>query len=161
MKPGDDRPRDSIAARRHASIASAAGWHDVAVQDDFGRSALPACAAGDAVMSDEKAQDWAGHRPVRRVQGHAGAETGPRGSGGAEASETISRLTREFDQMMRGRGARRSEGRITNRPLGFELLSGRTDLPVARANVDKSWARVNQSDWRRNERGATSGIITL
>ena len=77
--------------------------------------------------------------------------------------ETISRLTRDFDQMMlQGKApeeARAQEYESTLRE--FELSSVGQSYLVARANVDKLMARVNQSIAEGIERGATSGIITL
>lgn len=77
--------------------------------------------------------------------------------------ETISRLTREFDQMVaQGQSpdeARAQEYESTLRD--FELSPVGQAYLVARANVDKLMTRVNQMIADGMERGATSGIITL
>jgi cell fate (sporulation/competence/biofilm development) regulator YlbF (YheA/YmcA/DUF963 family) len=77
--------------------------------------------------------------------------------------ETISRLTREFDQLVaQGQVPADADAQQYENTLKeFELSSvGQTYL-VARANVDKLMNRVNQAIGEGMERGATSGIITL
>ncbi|HEX3928735.1 MAG TPA: YlbF family regulator [Gemmatimonadales bacterium] len=77
--------------------------------------------------------------------------------------EIISRLTREFDQMMaQGQSpdeARAQEYETTLRD--FEASPIGQGYLVARANVDKLMTKVNQSIAEGIERGATSSIITL
>lgn len=77
--------------------------------------------------------------------------------------ETISRLTREFDQMMaQGQSpdeAKAQEYETTVRE--FELSPVGQSYLVTRANVDKLMTRVNQLIADGMERGVTSGIITL
>ena len=77
--------------------------------------------------------------------------------------ETISRLTREFDQMMaQGQSpdeAKAQEYETTVRE--FELSPVGQSYLVTRANVDKLMTRVNQMIADGMERGVTSGIITL
>jgi len=77
--------------------------------------------------------------------------------------ETISRLTRDFDQLMAEGGApeeaQAQEYESTLRE--FELSPVGQAYLVARANVDKLMQRVNQAIGQGIERGATSGIITL
>lgn len=77
--------------------------------------------------------------------------------------ETISRLTREFDELLaQGQspdeaGAKEYETTLHD----FELSTTGQSYLVARANVDKLMTRVNQMIAEGMERGATSGIITL
>ncbi len=77
--------------------------------------------------------------------------------------ETISRLTRDFDQLVAEGGtpddaaAQQYETTLKE----FELSSVGQAYLVARANVDKLMSRVNQAIGEGMERGATSGIITL
>jgi cell fate (sporulation/competence/biofilm development) regulator YlbF (YheA/YmcA/DUF963 family) len=77
--------------------------------------------------------------------------------------ETISRLTREFDQMVaQGQSpeeAKAQEYETTVRE--FELSPVGQAYLVTRANVDKLMTRVNQMIADGMERGVTSGIITL
>lgn len=77
--------------------------------------------------------------------------------------ETISRLTREFDQMI-------AEGQSPEEAKAQEYESTLHDFEgspigqaylVTRANVDKLMTRVNQLIGEGMERGASSGIITL
>ena len=77
--------------------------------------------------------------------------------------ETISRLTREFDQMMaQGQTPEETKAQEYETTLReFELSPVGQAYLVARANVDKLMSRVNQSIADGMERGATSGIITL
>lgn len=77
--------------------------------------------------------------------------------------ETISRLTREFDQLMaQGQAPDDEKAKEYESTLReFELSPvGQTYL-VARTNVDKLMTKVNQAIGEGIERGATSGIITL
>jgi cell fate (sporulation/competence/biofilm development) regulator YlbF (YheA/YmcA/DUF963 family) len=77
--------------------------------------------------------------------------------------ETISRLTREFDQMV-AQGQSPDEARAQEYEStlhDFELSPVGQSYLVARANVDKLMTRVNQMIADGMERGATSGIITL
>lgn len=77
--------------------------------------------------------------------------------------ETISRLTRDFDQLVAQGGtpddavAQQYETTLKE----FELSVVGQAYLVARANVDKLMTRVNQAIGEGMERGATSGIITL
>lgn len=77
--------------------------------------------------------------------------------------EIISRLTREFDQMVaQGQSpdeAKAQEYEATVRE--FELSPVGQSYLVTRANVDKLMTRVNQMIADGMERGVTSGIITL
>jgi cell fate (sporulation/competence/biofilm development) regulator YlbF (YheA/YmcA/DUF963 family) len=77
--------------------------------------------------------------------------------------ESISRLTREFDQMVaQGQSpdeAKAQEYETTLRE--FELSPVGQSYLVTRANVDKLMTRVNQMIADGMERGVTSGIITL
>ena len=77
--------------------------------------------------------------------------------------ETISRLTREFDQMMaQGQSpdeAKAQEYETTVRE--FELSPVGQSYLVTRANVDKLMTKVNQMIADGMERGAVSGIISL
>lgn len=77
--------------------------------------------------------------------------------------ETISRLTREFDQLMaQGQAPEEAQAQEYETTLReFELSPVGQAYLVARSNVDKLMARVNQSIAEGIERGATSGIITL
>ena len=77
--------------------------------------------------------------------------------------ETISRLTREFDQMV-AQGQTPDEARAQEYEStlhDFELSPVGQSYLVARTNVDKLMTRVNQMIADGMERGATSGIITL
>lgn len=116
-------------------------------------------------MIDEKAQELGRligqsteYKAMRR------AEAGLREDAEAQKRlETISRLTREFDQMI-AQGQTPEDGKAQEYEATlreFELSPvGQTYL-VARANVDKLMAKVNQAIGEGIERGATSGIITL
>ena len=77
--------------------------------------------------------------------------------------EVISRLTREFDQMVaQGQtpeDVKAQEYETTLRE--FELSPVGQAYLVARANVDKLMTRVNQMIADGMERGVTSAIITL
>jgi cell fate (sporulation/competence/biofilm development) regulator YlbF (YheA/YmcA/DUF963 family) len=77
--------------------------------------------------------------------------------------ETISRLTRDFDQMMaEGKAPEEAQAQEYESTLReFELSPVGQAYLVARANVDKLMQRVNQAIGQGIERGATSGIITL
>ena len=77
--------------------------------------------------------------------------------------ETISRLTREFDQMMaQGQSPDEAKAQEYETTLHeFELSPVGQSYLVTRANVDKLMTRVNQMIGQGMERGATSGIITL
>lgn len=77
--------------------------------------------------------------------------------------ETVSRLTREFDQLMaQGQAPEEAQAQEYETTLReFELSPVGQAYLVARGNVDKLMARVNQSIAEGIERGATSGIITL
>ena len=77
--------------------------------------------------------------------------------------ETISRLTREFDQMVaQGQTPADADAQQYETTLKeFELSSVGQAYLVSRANVDKLMNRVNQAIGEGMERGATSGIITL
>lgn len=77
--------------------------------------------------------------------------------------EIISRLTREFDQAM-AQGQPPDEAKATEYETTlreFELSPVGQSYLVARANVDKLMARVNQMIADGMERGSASGIITL
>ncbi len=77
--------------------------------------------------------------------------------------ETISRLTREFDQMM-GQGQSPDEAKAHEYETTlheFELSPAGQGYLVARANVDKLMTKVNQMIADGMERGAVSGIISL
>jgi cell fate (sporulation/competence/biofilm development) regulator YlbF (YheA/YmcA/DUF963 family) len=116
-------------------------------------------------MVDDKAQELGrliGQTP--EYQALRRAEQGLRDDGEAQKRlETISRLTREFDQMVaQGQSpdeARAQEYETTLRDFEISPV-GQTYL-VARANVDKLMTRVNQMIAEGMERGVTSGIITL
>lgn len=77
--------------------------------------------------------------------------------------ETISRLTRDFDQLMaEGRAPDEAQAQEYESTLhDFEASAVGQAYLVARANVDKLMQRVNQAIGQGIERGATSGIITL
>jgi cell fate (sporulation/competence/biofilm development) regulator YlbF (YheA/YmcA/DUF963 family) len=77
--------------------------------------------------------------------------------------ETISRLTREFDEMIaRGESPSEEQARQYETTLReFELSPTGQGYLVARANVDKLMQRVNQAIGEGIQRGAASGIITL
>ena len=116
-------------------------------------------------MIDEKAQE------LGRLIGQASeyqalrrAEQSLRDDPLAQKSlETISRLTREFDQMVaQGQTPPEEEAQQYETTLReFELSPVGQSYLVARANVDKLMTRVNQEIAEGMERGATSGIITL
>jgi cell fate (sporulation/competence/biofilm development) regulator YlbF (YheA/YmcA/DUF963 family) len=116
-------------------------------------------------MVDDKAQELGrliGQTP--EYQALRRAEQGLRDDGEAQKRlETISRLTREFDQMVaQGQTpdeAKAQEYETTLRDFEVSPV-GQTYL-VARANVDKLMTRVNQMISEGMERGVTSGIITL
>jgi cell fate (sporulation/competence/biofilm development) regulator YlbF (YheA/YmcA/DUF963 family) len=77
--------------------------------------------------------------------------------------ETISRLTREFDQGM-AQGQSPDEAKVQEYETtlrDFEVSPIGQSYLVARANVDKLMAQVNRSIGEGIERGLTSGIITL
>lgn len=77
--------------------------------------------------------------------------------------ETISRLTREFDQMV-AQGQTPEEAKAQEYETAvreFELSPVGQSYLVTRANVDKLMARVNQMIAEGMERGVTSNIITL
>jgi cell fate (sporulation/competence/biofilm development) regulator YlbF (YheA/YmcA/DUF963 family) len=77
--------------------------------------------------------------------------------------EAISRLTREFDTLM-AQGQQPTEEQATEYETTlreFEMSPQGQAYLVARTNVDKLMARVNQAIGTGIERGATSGIITL
>jgi cell fate (sporulation/competence/biofilm development) regulator YlbF (YheA/YmcA/DUF963 family) len=77
--------------------------------------------------------------------------------------ETISRLTREFDELV-AQGQTPADGdaqRYETTLHEFELSPVGQSYLVARANVDKLMNRVNQAIGEGMERGATSSIITL
>jgi cell fate (sporulation/competence/biofilm development) regulator YlbF (YheA/YmcA/DUF963 family) len=77
--------------------------------------------------------------------------------------ETISKLTRDFDQLVaQGQTPADADAQAYETTLKeFELSSVGQAYLVARANVDKLMNRVNQAIGEGMERGATSGIITL
>jgi cell fate (sporulation/competence/biofilm development) regulator YlbF (YheA/YmcA/DUF963 family) len=116
-------------------------------------------------MIDDKAQE------LGRLIGQASeyqalrrAEQGLRDDAEAQTRlEVISRLTREFDQMIaQGQSpdeAKAKEYETTLRE--FEISPVGQRYLVARANVDKLMAHVNQMISDGMERGVTSGIITL
>lgn len=116
-------------------------------------------------MIDEKAQE------LGRLIGQSGeykalrrAEQVIRDDAEAQQRlETISRLTREFDQLLAtGQAPEEEQARLYETTLReFELSPAGQAYLVARANVDKIMQRVNQSIAEGIERGATSGIITL
>lgn len=116
-------------------------------------------------MIDEKAVDLgrmigqsAEYQALRR------AEQGLRDDTEAQQRlDTISRLTRDFDEML-ARGESPTEEQATSYETTlreFEMSPAGQGYLVARANVDKLMQRVNQSISQGIERGATSGIITL
>ncbi len=77
--------------------------------------------------------------------------------------EIISRLTREFDQMMaQGQSPDETKAQEYETTLReFEISPVGQAYLVTRANVDKLMTRVNQMIADGMERGVTSGIITL
>ena len=77
--------------------------------------------------------------------------------------EIISRLTREFDQMMaQGQSPEEAKAQEYETTLHeFEQSPVGQSYLVTRANVDKLMTRVNQVIADGMERGVTSGIITL
>jgi cell fate (sporulation/competence/biofilm development) regulator YlbF (YheA/YmcA/DUF963 family) len=116
-------------------------------------------------MIDEKAQELGRligqsneYKALRR------AEEALRSDADAQKRlETVSRLTREFDQLMvQGQSPEEAQAQEYETTLReFELSPIGQSYLVARANVDKLMSRVNQSIAEGIERGATSGIITL
>lgn len=116
-------------------------------------------------MIEDKAQELGrliGQAP--EYQALRRAEQALRDDGDAQRRlEMISRLTHEFDQLVaQGQTpeeAKAQEYETTVRE--FELSPVGQGYLVARANVDKLMARVNQLISDGMERGATSGIITL
>lgn len=116
-------------------------------------------------MIEEKAQELGRligqsneYKALRRAEGSLREDPEAQGR-----LETISRLTREFDQMIaQGQAPDEDKAKDYESTLReFELSPvGQTYL-VARTNVDKLMAKVNQSIGEGIERGATSGIITL
>lgn len=116
-------------------------------------------------MIDEKAQE------LGRLIGQAGeyqalrrAEQSLRDDPEAQARlEAISRLTRDFDQMVaQGQTPADEDAQKYESTLReFELSAVGQAYLVARTNVDKLMTRVNQAIAEGMERGATSGIITL
>ena len=92
------------------------------------------------------------------------AETALRDDADAQKRlEAISRLTREFDQMMaQGQAPEEAKAQEYESTLReFELSPIGQAYLVARTNVDKLMQKVNQSIGEGIEKGATSGIITL
>ena len=92
------------------------------------------------------------------------AEQTLREDGEAQAKlETISRLTREFDEMIaQGQSPEEEKAKEYESTLReFETSPTGQAYLVARANVDKLMQKVNQKIGEGIERGATSGIITL
>lgn len=77
--------------------------------------------------------------------------------------ETISRLTREFDELVaQGQTPADADAQMYETTLHeFELSPTGQSYLVARANVDKLMNRVNQGIGEGMERGAASSIITL
>ena len=77
--------------------------------------------------------------------------------------EIISRLTREFDQMMaQGQTPEEAKAQEYETTLReFEMSPVGQLYLVARANVDKLMTRVNQMIADGMEKGVSSGIITL
>lgn len=116
-------------------------------------------------MIDEKATDLGrliGQTP--EYQALRRAETALRDDPEAQKRlETISRLTRDFDQLMaEGKAPEEAQAQQYETTLReFELSVAGQGYLVARANVDKLMTRVNQAIGQGIERGATSGIITL
>jgi cell fate (sporulation/competence/biofilm development) regulator YlbF (YheA/YmcA/DUF963 family) len=116
-------------------------------------------------MIDEKAQELGRligqsteYQALRR------AEQGLRDDPEAQKRlETISRLTREFDQLMaQGESPGEEQAKEYETTLReFELSPVGQSYLVARANVDKLMAQVNRGISEGIERGVTSGIITL
>lgn len=92
------------------------------------------------------------------------SESGLREDAEAQARlEIISRLTREFDEMVaEGKTPEEEQAKEYETTLrDFEMSPVGQAYLVARANVDKLMQRVNQSIGQGIERGVTSGIITL
>lgn len=116
-------------------------------------------------MIEDKAQELGrliGQAP--EYQALRRAEQALRDDGEAQRRlETISRLTREFDQMMvHGQSPEEAKAQEYETTLhDFELSPVGQSYLVARANVDKLMAKVNQMIADGMERGAVSGIITL
>ncbi|MGH7524559.1 MAG: YlbF family regulator [Gemmatimonadales bacterium] len=116
-------------------------------------------------MIDDKAQELGrliGQAP--EYQALRRAEQALRDDGEAQKRlETISRLTREFDQMMaQGQPPDEAKAKEYETTLHeFELSPIGQGYLVARANLDKLMAKVNQLIAEGMERGAVSGIITL
>jgi len=116
-------------------------------------------------MIDEKATELGrliGQTPeyqaLRRAEGSLRADTEAQ-----QRLETISRLTRDFDQLMaEGQSPSEAQAQEYEGTLReFELPPVGQAYLVARANVDKLMQRVNQAIGQGIERGATSSIITL
>jgi cell fate (sporulation/competence/biofilm development) regulator YlbF (YheA/YmcA/DUF963 family) len=116
-------------------------------------------------MIDDKAQELGrliGQAP--EYQALRRAEQALRDDGEAQKRlESISRLTREFDQMMaQGQAPDETKAQEYETTLHeFELSPVGQSYLVARANVDKLMSKVNQMIADGMERGAVSGIITL
>jgi cell fate (sporulation/competence/biofilm development) regulator YlbF (YheA/YmcA/DUF963 family) len=116
-------------------------------------------------MIDDKAQELGrliGQAP--EYQALRRAEQALRDDGEAQKRlESISRLTREFDQMMaQGQAPDETKAQEYEKTLHeFELSPVGQSYLVARANVDKLMSKVNQMIADGMERGAVSGIITL
>jgi len=116
-------------------------------------------------MIDDKAQELGrliGQAP--EYQALRRAEQALRDDGEAQKRlESISRLTREFDQMMaQGQALDEAKAQEYEKTLHeFELSPVGQSYLVARANVDKLMSKVNQMIADGMERGAVSGIITL
>jgi cell fate (sporulation/competence/biofilm development) regulator YlbF (YheA/YmcA/DUF963 family) len=114
---------------------------------------------------DDKAQELGrliGQAP--EYQALRRAETALRGDSEAQKRlETISRLTRDFDQlMMQGQSPDEAVAHEYETTLHeFEQSPVGQAYLVARANVDKLMTKVNQMIADGMERGASSGIITL
>jgi len=116
-------------------------------------------------MIDDKAQELGrliGQAP--EYQALRRADQALRDDGEAQKRlESISRLTREFDQMMaQGQAPDEAKAQEYEKTLHeFELSPVGQSYLVARANVDKLMSKVNQMIADGMERGAVSGIITL
>jgi len=129
-------------------------------------AALATCSRGGGYrMIDDKAQELGrliGQAP--EYQALRRAEQALRDDGEAQKRlESISRLTREFDQMMaQGQAPDEAKAQEYEKTLHeFELSPVGQSYLVARANVDKLMSKVNQMIADGMERGAVSGIITL
>ncbi|MGH7593129.1 MAG: YlbF family regulator [Gemmatimonadales bacterium] len=116
-------------------------------------------------MIDEKAQELGrliGQAP--EYQTLRRAEQALRDDGAAQQRlDAISRLTREFDQMVaQGQSPDETKAHEYETTLHeFELSPVGQGYLVARANLDKLMNKVNQMIADGMERGAVSGIITL